>query len=693
MLAALLSLSLLASPADPVPAEPLVGPYLQGLERESVAILWETEEKVPGEVDIGEGGSFSRTLREAEPRSLHELRIGGLRADTRYSYRVRWGEKASATYSFRTMPPEGVRRLRIAAYGDSRSNPETHAALARRMVAADPDLVIHTGDLVTDGTVKEQWKPQFFDPICRLAAEKPLIACLGNHEKDSPHYYAYFDYPGNEAWFSYRAANLHVIVLDSQKPLGPGAEQQAWLEKELAGPDADWRVVVLHSPLYTSHPYRDIGPHRWALQDALDRGGVDLVLNGHDHFYARTHRIGRAWDPASKGLYQVTTAGGGARLYPIDYKPYTARAESVHHFVLLEVDGMRLAGTAVNVAGEVIDRFVIDRAGPEDGPFVSYEVLLWEKDLHAAVAAVEPAAVSAAGGAIERTFQLPSFATGPALVAWRWIGGSSFWPLEGGTLATRPGEPLVVRVRGEGAPGSMYPLPELELTLASGPPGGRPFSNKTLRIAPLRISLARSIRAPSFQGAMLIDGKLDEAGWAAAPRAAAFTRDLGRSLSGGESIALAWDGAGIVFGARVDSRVERPRETGADGPDLRRIHREDDAVALLFTVPGDPPKTHFFAANARGSRFDSRDGETEWNAEWQVATADAPGGWTAEGRIPWGAFGLAGPPAGAEAWRANFQRRDGADRSLAEWTPTFEVMSMATRKDDGALTFEAPAGR
>lgn len=256
---------------------------------------------------------------------------------------------------------------------------------------------------------------------------------------------------------------------------------------------------------------------------------------------------------------------------------------------------------------------------------------------------------------------------------------------------TRPGEPFVAAVLGQGGAASMYPLPELELTLVSGPPGGRSFVNRTLRIAPLRLSLARSLHAPRAPGAIRLDGRLDEEAWAGAPRAGRFTKDLGRSLSSRESLALLWDEAGIVLGARVDSSVERPREVGADGPDLRRIHREDDAVALIFTVPGDPVRTYFFAANARGARFDSRDGETAWNTEWEIATADAPGGWTAEGRIPWAAFGLTGPSPGA--WRANFQRRDGADRSLAEWTPTFTSGGMGTRKDDGALTFERLEGK
>src|SRR5262245_46152987 len=91
--------------------ELFIGPYLQALKRDSVIIKWETEAKALGEVEIGEGDSFSRTLKENEARMLHEVPIDGLRADTRYAYRIRWEGKTSETFRFRTMPPEGCRRF------------------------------------------------------------------------------------------------------------------------------------------------------------------------------------------------------------------------------------------------------------------------------------------------------------------------------------------------------------------------------------------------------------------------------------------------------------------------------------------------------------------------------------------------------------------------------------------------------
>src|SRR5262249_29878640 len=160
----------------------------------------------------------------------------------------------------------------------SRSNPEVHAEIVRRMLALGPDIVINTGDLVADGTKKEHWKPQFFDPLKPLFARTPVITCMGNHERDAGLYYDYFTYPNNEARLSYRWANVHFIVLDSQKPYDPGSEQYKWLDAELAGPDADWRVVFFHYPMFSCHPTRDVNGNRWAWQDLFDRRGVDIVF-------------------------------------------------------------------------------------------------------------------------------------------------------------------------------------------------------------------------------------------------------------------------------------------------------------------------------------------------------------------------------------------------------------------------------
>ncbi len=670
--------------------EPYIGPYIQDLQHDAVAILWESEAKVAGEVELGESDAFTLAVKEPEPHTIHEVRVTGLRPDTRYTYRVKWDGKTSATFSFRTMPPMGSRRFRLAAYGDSRSNPVVHSEIVRRMLSTDPDVVIHTGDLVSDGSKKEYWKPQFFDPLRPLAARTPVIPCLGNHEKDSGLCYDYFPFPDKAAWFSYRWANVHFIVLDSQKPYEAGSDQYKWLEKELEGPDADWRVAFFHYPMFSCHPSRNVNGNRWAWQDLLDRHGVDLVLTGHDHYYHRTQRIGRAWDRMSEGVYHVTTAGGGASLYPVEEKVYTARAQSIHHFMVLDFDGKKVTGEVITVDGKTIDKFAIDRTRPEATPFVSYEMILWEKALSEAVDKLEPELVGGDAGRLEWRIKLPSFFSEVNSIAYRWAGGSSFWAADlcDGVVEAKDKAPFEVMLWGEGPLRAAYPLPRLELTPVKGPEGGRDFLNRTIALYPLRLARNGSITAPALPGKIQVDGKLDEPAWEKASEARGFTRDFGRILSERETLLIGHDEKGMVLGARVRSLVEKPLEKGAKDRDTRHMYRTDEAVTLVLMPPsilkGKLPITFLFSGNSRGTRFDSLGGVTQWNPEWEFATAEVPGGWTAEARIPWIVLGVKGRP--SQAWKINLLRWDTTDKALSEWAPTFSLLG-TERKHDGEVRF------
>jgi len=666
---------------------PYIGPYLQSVTEDSAVVLWETDLECVGEVEIGESTGSPTVFREDRLRQIHAVRVAGLVADTRYKYRVRWDGKVSDWRSVRTLPPPGTRRFRLAAYGDSRSNPPVHAEIVRRMAAYEPEIVLHTGDLVADGTKREHWKPQFFEPLDPLAGDVPVVPSIGNHEKDSGLYYDYFNLPSKTGWFSYRWANVHFIVLDSQKELKPDSAQTKWLEAELRTPDADWRIVFCHYPMFSCHPTRDINENRWVWQDLFDRHGVDLVLTGHDHYYHRTHRIGRAWNPGCEGVYHITTAGGGASLYPVEEKVYTAFAQSVHHFMVIDIDGKTLRGQAITVNGNLIDSFTIDRTRPEKTPFVSYEMILWEKELREAVEKIEPESIGATHGRIERRVKLPSFFEQKSLLAYRWTGGSSFWAadlcdsiveLEG----KKPFEPLIW---GEGPLRTMYPLPRLELTPARTPAGGRDFINRTITLHPLRLCADPTIRANRLKGKITVDGKLDEPEWSRAAVASGFTRDHGRIASQREDLLVGHDDVGLVVGARIRSFVEKPREIGAKDRDTKHLYRTDEAVTVILS-PILLKQVYFvFSGNSRGTRFDSLNNVLEWNPEWEFATSETLQGWVAELRIPWIAIGQTAAP--GQVWRLNLLRWDTKDKALSEWAPTFTPFG-TNRKYDGTLTFE-----
>jgi 3',5'-cyclic AMP phosphodiesterase CpdA len=55
--------------------------------------------------------------------------------------------------------------------------------------------------------------------------------------------------------------------------------------------DADFVIVGMHRSFYGSTYASDSVAVRATWQKIFDRYGVDLVLSGHDHIYARSHSI------------------------------------------------------------------------------------------------------------------------------------------------------------------------------------------------------------------------------------------------------------------------------------------------------------------------------------------------------------------------------------------------------------------
>ena len=74
------------------------------------------------------------------------------------------------------------------------------------------------------------------------------------------------------------------------------AEHKAFLEETIqANPDVTWKVVSFHKSIYSvaSHVTEsDIVTLRNGLSPILSQLGIDIVLQGHDHVYARSYIMG-----------------------------------------------------------------------------------------------------------------------------------------------------------------------------------------------------------------------------------------------------------------------------------------------------------------------------------------------------------------------------------------------------------------
>jgi len=207
---------------------------------------------------------------------------------------------------------------------------------------AGADLVISTGDVVTDGRRGRLWA-DFAKRSRALRERVPYLAAPGNHERvDDPNgaasweatvlpalapgrYWGWVDDPATGALWVFLDSNVLTDPRGRRDPERRRAEslaQLAWADSVLARP-ARLKFVVLHHPLVSAGHYaRDwnregegqAAENRRRLFAMFLERGVNAVFAGHEHLYQRLWVRG----PAGRGFWHVTTGGGGSPLYPVD---------------------------------------------------------------------------------------------------------------------------------------------------------------------------------------------------------------------------------------------------------------------------------------------------------------------------------------------------------------------------------------
>jgi len=355
------------------------GPWLVRPSKTGVTIMFESDAEAGATVRYGEGEALDKEKR-VRPREkvaypagyygqgpkavryLFAAELEGLKPGTRYAYHVEVAGAKSGEAFFKTVP-EKPEKVTFIAYGDSRSNPDVHEALASRFLAHEPDFILHTGDFVDIGHYAE-WGRLVFEPLAGVIDRVSLRPCIGNHEGDGLAYRQLFGVPeGKPLYYSFDHGNAHVVSLDTWTTMDPArqAKMRDWCERDLAASRAPWKVVFGHYPSYNAGGHRS----RWGREDFVPlyhRHGVDLVISGHSHMYERFVPM-TSKENSKRPVTYVTAAGGGAVLYETRPHPYLAAAKRVHHYAVVTVEGATLTLEAYDDAGERIDRVSWSKAG------------------------------------------------------------------------------------------------------------------------------------------------------------------------------------------------------------------------------------------------------------------------------------------------------------------------------------------
>ena len=127
-----------------------------------------------------------------------------------------------------------------------------------------------------------------------------------------------------DGWYSYNLGAWHLISLNIECETQPGgctgswfASELAWLKNDLAANHSACTAAYWHQPTFSAANSIAVpeGPTAQAFWQLLYEYGADLVLNGHDHLYARYRPLDPSgnYDP-KKGIREFIVGTGGETL-------------------------------------------------------------------------------------------------------------------------------------------------------------------------------------------------------------------------------------------------------------------------------------------------------------------------------------------------------------------------------------------
>ncbi len=333
--------------------------------------------------DLGEyKGNSSFTVH------YHSVRFQGLKPDTLYLYRVGDGSKRwSEWIRFRTAK-SSYAPMQFVYFGDAQNDILEHWSRVIRaayQTAPHAAFAIHAGDLVNNAHKDYEWA-EWFKAGGFIHSQWTAVPAVGNHEfsqvsgrsrKVSIQWRPQFALPVEKALdpelhetvYTVDYQDLRIIVLNSNTLLD---SQTEYLENQLKDCRAKWKIVTCHHSVFSPARGRDFKYARENWKPLLDKYGVDLVLNGHDHTYARGHVPLRSIDGDADALGTVyVTSVSGPKQYGLDRKQIQAydsegyrsdkTGEQTQFFQVISIEADQLHYVAYTALGEEYDRATITK--------------------------------------------------------------------------------------------------------------------------------------------------------------------------------------------------------------------------------------------------------------------------------------------------------------------------------------------
>jgi hypothetical protein len=321
--------------------------------------------------------------------NYYSVNFENLTPDSEYCYRV--GDADTKTWSewnvFRTASNK-QKPFKFLYLGDEQNHIKSLWSRAiRTAFTRNPDIrcIVHAGDLIQYADNDSQWGDWFYS-MGWIAATVPSIPTPGNHEKKdatgggdkdtlSKFWRPQFALPLNgpkglkyleETAYYVDFQGVRFVSVDSN--YYRDKQQQNWLAEVLKNNSNQWTIVTHHYPLYSTGREGDKPGLCEALRPIYEKYKVDLVLQGHDHTYGRTHKLleDKIASPDGPGvIYAVSVSG--PKMYdlsPLHQQLMAKMLANTQLYQIIEVSEKELIYTSYSIDGAVVDRFrLVKKAG------------------------------------------------------------------------------------------------------------------------------------------------------------------------------------------------------------------------------------------------------------------------------------------------------------------------------------------
>ncbi len=250
-----------------------------------------------------------------EQEYLHKAVAAGLEADTAYFFRV--GDAArglwSETGTFTTAAADGSFTFLDLADPQAKELDEALLAASTFQTAVetvpDADFITINGDIVDKGSLEYEWD-WLFNNMSDVMMNYAIAPIAGNHENQTNSFVNHFNLcpaagsaTATGVYYSFDYSNAHFVMLNTNENSTTysdfSVEQVEWMKADIqaAADEGMWIIVLLHKGPYTTSNHATdsdiMGATgvRTLIAPIFAELGVDLVLQGHDHIYARSKPV------------------------------------------------------------------------------------------------------------------------------------------------------------------------------------------------------------------------------------------------------------------------------------------------------------------------------------------------------------------------------------------------------------------